>query len=202
MSRKSWLKMVPTENCDILMTFPGTLGSGLSSLLVLWWTPSLVSLVVSQPLRTWCTLTGQLNFIHLRYLQLETASFCSVFMETAVVGCTNFAFDSHLVMHSICKHTIMSFIISWWLLFLFGDTDTLYLSVAYAQSKQDSFGPRNITVAYSQSATVDNRPPLLRYYFCPKPSTAPFRSMIALWFMCRCQHHSEEIHTNVSSQLI
>lgn len=23
MSRKSWLKMVPTENCDILMTFPG-----------------------------------------------------------------------------------------------------------------------------------------------------------------------------------
>uniref|UniRef100_A0A1A8J2G6 Anoctamin n=2 Tax=Nothobranchius kuhntae TaxID=321403 RepID=A0A1A8J2G6_NOTKU len=23
-SRKSWLKMVPTENCDILMTFPGT----------------------------------------------------------------------------------------------------------------------------------------------------------------------------------
>lgn len=25
MSRKSWLKMVPTENCDILMTFPGGL---------------------------------------------------------------------------------------------------------------------------------------------------------------------------------
>lgn len=25
MSRKSWLKMVPTENCDILMTFPGAL---------------------------------------------------------------------------------------------------------------------------------------------------------------------------------
>ncbi|XP_017286862.1 anoctamin-8 isoform X2 [Kryptolebias marmoratus] len=24
-SRKSWLKMVPTENCDILMTFPGTI---------------------------------------------------------------------------------------------------------------------------------------------------------------------------------
>ncbi|KAJ3594446.1 hypothetical protein NHX12_003753 [Muraenolepis orangiensis] len=24
MSRKSWLKMVPTDNCDILMTFPGT----------------------------------------------------------------------------------------------------------------------------------------------------------------------------------
>lgn len=35
MSRKSWLKMVPTENCDILMTFPGTEGSGLSSLFVL-----------------------------------------------------------------------------------------------------------------------------------------------------------------------
>lgn len=26
MSRKSWLKMVPTENCDIVMTFPGALG--------------------------------------------------------------------------------------------------------------------------------------------------------------------------------
>lgn len=32
MSRKSWLKMVPTENCDILMTFPGTISSS-----VLWW---------------------------------------------------------------------------------------------------------------------------------------------------------------------
>ena len=34
MSRKSWLKMVPTENCDILMTFPGTISSS-----VLWWVP-------------------------------------------------------------------------------------------------------------------------------------------------------------------
>lgn len=39
MSRKSWLKMVPTENCDILMTFPGTVSSNLSSLSVLRWMP-------------------------------------------------------------------------------------------------------------------------------------------------------------------
>ncbi|KAF7223418.1 anoctamin-8-like [Nothobranchius furzeri] len=30
-SRKSWLRMVPTENCDILMTFPGTVLSDVSS---------------------------------------------------------------------------------------------------------------------------------------------------------------------------
>lgn len=30
MSRKSWLKMVPTESCDILMTFPGVFGSSSS----------------------------------------------------------------------------------------------------------------------------------------------------------------------------
>lgn len=49
MSRKSWLKMVPTENCDILMTFPGMLNSGLSSLFVLWWIPSFVSVFGGRP---------------------------------------------------------------------------------------------------------------------------------------------------------
>lgn len=24
MSHKAWMKTVPTENCDVLMTFPGT----------------------------------------------------------------------------------------------------------------------------------------------------------------------------------
>lgn len=33
MSRKSWLKMMPTENCDIMMTFPGMEESALSCLL-------------------------------------------------------------------------------------------------------------------------------------------------------------------------
>lgn len=40
MSRKSWLKMVPTENCDILMTFPGAPGRA-SFVKCLWWTASL-----------------------------------------------------------------------------------------------------------------------------------------------------------------
>lgn len=40
MSRKSWLKMVPTENCDILMTFPGAPGRA-SFIKCLWWTASL-----------------------------------------------------------------------------------------------------------------------------------------------------------------
>lgn len=49
MSRKSWLKMVPTENCDILMTFPGMSGSDPSSLFVLWWIPSFISAFGGRP---------------------------------------------------------------------------------------------------------------------------------------------------------
>lgn len=28
MSHKAWMKTVPTENCDVLMTFPGARGAG------------------------------------------------------------------------------------------------------------------------------------------------------------------------------
>lgn len=55
MSRKSWLKMVPTENCDILMTFSGKVSSSLSSLCVLWWIPPSWNACGGQP-DTWALM--------------------------------------------------------------------------------------------------------------------------------------------------
>lgn len=67
MSRKSWLKMVPTENCDILMTFPGAVSSRLSSLLVCWWNPPSLNVFGTQPdlrLLIYCSRDSWVKYVY------------------------------------------------------------------------------------------------------------------------------------------